>query len=129
MGNPGPVFASSNLQLGDVRSIGQNQKHLKLKLNQQQTISDVIVAWNLGDPAKYCAVTIISILRLYRNLMIGKEAEVCSFVPVTYNLKQIKQHLYQSIVCRNGATSSSDPRPHGDALSPRLPFGLRILAK
>ena len=48
MGNPGPVFASSNLQLGDVRSIGQNQKHLKLKLNQQQTISDVI-GWNLGD--------------------------------------------------------------------------------
>ena len=48
MGNPGPVFASSNLQLADVRSIGQNQKHLKLKLHHQQTISDVI-GWNLGD--------------------------------------------------------------------------------
>lgn len=48
MGNPSPVFASSQLQLTDIRSIGQEGRHLKLKVRHNRSSADV-VGWNMGE--------------------------------------------------------------------------------
>ncbi|MDF2572502.1 MAG: recJ: single-stranded-DNA-specific exonuclease RecJ, partial [Sporomusa sp.] len=46
-GNPSPVFACRNVKLGEKRQIGQENRHLKLKL-KNAAVSDVI-AWNMGE--------------------------------------------------------------------------------
>ncbi|QDR80849.1 single-stranded-DNA-specific exonuclease RecJ [Sporomusa termitida] len=48
-GNPSPVFACRNIQLGEKRLVGQQGRHLKLKLNHV-AVNDVI-AWNQGELA------------------------------------------------------------------------------
>lgn len=48
MGNPSPVFASSQLRLADIRSIGQDGRHLKLKVCHDQSSVDVI-GWDMGE--------------------------------------------------------------------------------
>lgn len=48
MGNPTPVFACRELQVADLRSIGQDGKHLKLKVRRQNSTGDVI-AWGMGE--------------------------------------------------------------------------------
>lgn len=48
-GNPSPVFACRNIPLGEKRLVGQQGRHLKLKL-KQDSVNDVI-AWNLGELA------------------------------------------------------------------------------
>jgi single-stranded-DNA-specific exonuclease len=47
MGNPSPVFASSQLQLTDIRPIGQEQRHLKCKVFHKCTTAEVI-GWDMG---------------------------------------------------------------------------------
>ncbi|WP_425061197.1 hypothetical protein SCACP_19800 [Sporomusa carbonis] len=46
-GNPSPLFACRNVQFKEKRLIGQQSRHLKLKLNNT-TVNDVI-AWNMGE--------------------------------------------------------------------------------
>ncbi len=48
-GNPSPVFACRNIQLGEKKLVGQQGRHLKLKLNHA-AVNDVI-AWNMGELA------------------------------------------------------------------------------
>lgn len=50
MGNPTPVFACRELQVADLKSIGQNGKHLKLKVRRQNSTGDVI-GWGMGEMA------------------------------------------------------------------------------
>lgn len=50
MGNPTPVFACRELQVADLRPIGQDGKHLKLKVRRQNSSGDVI-AWGMGEMA------------------------------------------------------------------------------
>ncbi|HWR40970.1 MAG TPA: single-stranded-DNA-specific exonuclease RecJ [Patescibacteria group bacterium] len=51
-GNPAPLFAERALPLADVRTLGQEQKHLKLQLGADffTEVKD-IVAWNIGAMA------------------------------------------------------------------------------
>ena len=51
-GNPSPLFAGRAIALADVRTLGQQQQHLKLQLHTgaKHTIRDV-VAWNMGPLA------------------------------------------------------------------------------
>ena len=42
LGNPGAVFATKNVELTDVRTVGNSAKHLKLKLKQNEHIFDSI---------------------------------------------------------------------------------------
>ncbi len=46
-GNPSPVFACHNVELREKRLIGQQSRHLKLKL-KNATVKDVI-AWNMAE--------------------------------------------------------------------------------
>ena len=46
-GNPSPVFACHNVEIKEKRLIGQQSRHLKLKLNHA-AVKDVI-AWNMGE--------------------------------------------------------------------------------
>ncbi|HWR09413.1 single-stranded-DNA-specific exonuclease RecJ [Sporomusa sp.] len=46
-GNPSPVFACQNVQLREKRLVGQQNRHLKLKL-KNVSVNDVI-AWNMGE--------------------------------------------------------------------------------
>ncbi|HWR45357.1 single-stranded-DNA-specific exonuclease RecJ [Sporomusa sp.] len=46
-GNPSPVFACQNVQLGEKKLVGQQSRHLKLKL-KNSAVNDVI-AWNMGE--------------------------------------------------------------------------------
>lgn len=50
MGNPSPVFACRELQVADFKPVGQNGKHLKLKVRRQNSTGDVI-AWGMGSMA------------------------------------------------------------------------------
>ncbi len=52
MGNPSPVFACENLDLKDIRTLGKEAQHLKLKVAQGNCINDV-VAWRLGELADH----------------------------------------------------------------------------
>lgn len=45
--NPSPVFACRNVKLREKRLVGQQNRHLKLKL-ESVAVNDVI-AWNMGD--------------------------------------------------------------------------------
>ncbi|KPJ66180.1 hypothetical protein AMJ44_08810, partial [candidate division WOR-1 bacterium DG_54_3] len=49
-GNPPPVFVSRNLDLADVRRVGSDGKHLKLKLSDGEISLDTI-GFNLGNLA------------------------------------------------------------------------------
>lgn len=42
LGNPGPVFKSSAVEVLDVRAVGRDAKHLKLKLKQDEHLFDSI---------------------------------------------------------------------------------------
>lgn len=46
-GNPSPVFACRNIEFSEKRLIGQQSRHLKLKL-KNTAVNDVI-AWNMGE--------------------------------------------------------------------------------
>lgn len=50
MGNPSPVFACEDLVLKDVRTLGQEAQHLKLKVSQGDSMKEV-VAWRMGELA------------------------------------------------------------------------------
>jgi single-stranded-DNA-specific exonuclease len=50
MGNPTPVFACKGLRVQDLRSVGQDGRHLKLRVRRQQSSGDVI-AWGMGELA------------------------------------------------------------------------------
>ena len=50
MGNSSPVFACEDLDLKDIRTLGKEAQHLKLKVAQNNCINDV-VAWRLGELA------------------------------------------------------------------------------
>lgn len=50
MGNPSPIFACENLALKDVRTLGQEARHLKLKVSQGNASKEV-VAWRMGELA------------------------------------------------------------------------------
>ena len=50
MGNPAPVFACRDLQVTDFRAIGQEGKHLKLRVRRQNSSGDVI-GWGMGELA------------------------------------------------------------------------------
>ncbi len=47
MGNPNPLFACRDLIIDDMRSIGQEGKHLKLRVRRETASGDVI-AWQMG---------------------------------------------------------------------------------
>ena len=47
MSNPSPVFACSHVKLADIRSMGQDRRHIKLRVNRQNTTTNVI-GWNMG---------------------------------------------------------------------------------
>ena len=47
MGNPSPLFACRKVKVMQKKAIGQQGKHLKLKVKNSQTVGDV-VAWNMG---------------------------------------------------------------------------------
>ena len=53
LGNPAPLFAEQALAVADVRTLGQDKKHLKLRLHTgvAVTAKDVI-AWNMGPQAE-----------------------------------------------------------------------------
>jgi single-stranded-DNA-specific exonuclease len=51
MGNHSPVFACKDIVVEDVRTIGQEARHLKLKVNQKNVSNDV-VAWQMGGLAE-----------------------------------------------------------------------------
>jgi single-stranded-DNA-specific exonuclease len=42
LGNPGPSFVSKNVEILDIRAVGRDAKHLKLKLKQDEHIMDTI---------------------------------------------------------------------------------------
>lgn len=42
LGNPTPTFATSEVEVSDIRTVGQGAKHLKLKLKQDEQIFDAI---------------------------------------------------------------------------------------
>jgi single-stranded-DNA-specific exonuclease len=48
VGNPQPVFASKKVMITDIRTIGNEGKHLKLRLKSQGTVLDAI-AFNQGQ--------------------------------------------------------------------------------
>jgi single-stranded-DNA-specific exonuclease len=50
MGNPAPVFACRDLVLDDVRTIGQDGRHLKLRVRKKNGVTDVL-AWQMGELA------------------------------------------------------------------------------
>jgi single-stranded-DNA-specific exonuclease len=50
MGNPEPVFATNDVLVGEVRAIGKENAHLKLKVKQGKHIFDAI-AFGMGDLA------------------------------------------------------------------------------
>ena len=50
MGNPSPIFACEDLALKDVRTLGQEAQHLKLKVSQGNSTKEV-VAWRMGELA------------------------------------------------------------------------------
>jgi single-stranded-DNA-specific exonuclease len=54
MGNPSPVFMAKNLVIDNVRSIGQDGRHLKLKVKRRNSTNDV-VAWEKGALADQLA--------------------------------------------------------------------------
>lgn len=47
MGNPSPVFACRQLPLADIRAIGQEKRHLKLRVRRQNAYTDVL-GWDMG---------------------------------------------------------------------------------
>jgi single-stranded-DNA-specific exonuclease len=47
MGNHSPVFACKDVAVKDIRTIGQEARHLKLKVSQKNVINEV-VAWQMG---------------------------------------------------------------------------------
>ena len=51
MGNHSPVFACKDIVVEDIRTIGQDARHLKLKVNQKNVTNDV-VAWQMGGLAE-----------------------------------------------------------------------------
>lgn len=51
MGNHSPVFACKDIVVEDIRTIGQEARHLKLKVNQENITNDV-VAWQMGGLAE-----------------------------------------------------------------------------
>ncbi|MDF2634946.1 MAG: single-stranded-DNA-specific exonuclease RecJ [Pelosinus sp.] len=50
MGNNSPVFACKDIVIEDIRTIGQEARHLKLKVSQKSVTNDV-VAWQMGELA------------------------------------------------------------------------------
>lgn len=42
LGNPGPSFVSKNVEIADIRTVGRDAKHLKLKLKQNEQVIDSI---------------------------------------------------------------------------------------
>lgn len=48
MGNPGPIFGSRRLKVTDIRTIGQDGRHIKLKINRKNTPTDVL-GWDMGE--------------------------------------------------------------------------------
>jgi len=51
MGNPRPIFACEELFLTDIRSIGQEGRHLKFRVKRKNCINDGI-AWEMGSLAQ-----------------------------------------------------------------------------
>lgn len=51
MGNHSPVFACKDAVIEDIRTIGQEARHLKLKVRQNNAFNDV-VAWQMGRLAE-----------------------------------------------------------------------------
>jgi single-stranded-DNA-specific exonuclease len=53
-GNPYPAFAALDLNMADIRAIGQFSQHLKLKVKTCENLSRTfeVVAWNFGTLAK-----------------------------------------------------------------------------
>jgi single-stranded-DNA-specific exonuclease len=47
MGNHSPIFACKDVEVKDIRTIGQEARHLKLKVSQKNVTNDV-VAWQMG---------------------------------------------------------------------------------
>jgi single-stranded-DNA-specific exonuclease len=47
MGNHSPVFACKDVVVNEIRTIGQEARHLKLKVSQKNAINEV-VAWQMG---------------------------------------------------------------------------------
>lgn len=50
MGNPRPIFACENAKLTEIRTMGQEQAHLRFKAKQQRACAAGL-AWNMGDAA------------------------------------------------------------------------------
>lgn len=50
MGNPSPVFACQELLLANIRPVGQDGRHLKLRVKSAATSGDVI-GWDMGNMA------------------------------------------------------------------------------
>ncbi|AIF51457.1 single-stranded-DNA-specific exonuclease RecJ [Pelosinus sp. UFO1] len=51
MGNQSPIFACKSVEIKDIRTIGQEARHLKLKVSQENITNDV-VAWQMGGLAE-----------------------------------------------------------------------------
>ncbi|AJQ27825.1 single-stranded-DNA-specific exonuclease RecJ [Pelosinus fermentans] len=51
MGNRSPVFACEDIEVEQVRTLGQEARHLKLKVKQKNITNDV-VAWQMGELAE-----------------------------------------------------------------------------
>lgn len=51
MGNRSPVFVCKDIEVEQVRTLGQEARHLKLKVKQKNSTNDV-VAWQMGELAE-----------------------------------------------------------------------------
>ncbi|MCX7780578.1 MAG: single-stranded-DNA-specific exonuclease RecJ [Negativicutes bacterium] len=49
-GNPAPILACRDLKVSDLRTVGQDGKHLKLRVRRQNLTGEVI-AWGMGEMA------------------------------------------------------------------------------
>ncbi|SDE59975.1 single-stranded-DNA-specific exonuclease RecJ [Sporomusa acidovorans] len=91
-GNPSPVFACRDVALGEKRCIGQQSRHLKLKL-KNNGVKDVI-AWNMGE--------------LSNNLTCDENIDL-AFVPKfnewqgQKNLQLVAQDIRQSLTSQTQA--------------------------
>lgn len=51
MGNHSPIFACKDVEVKDIRTIGQDAQHLKLKVSKKN-ITNEVVAWKMGGLAE-----------------------------------------------------------------------------
>ena len=84
MGNPEPVFATDNVTVLEIRKIGREQNHLKLKVEKDRKVFDA-VGFGMADTADIGEGDTVSIAyQISENEWSGKKS-------IQLKLKDIKQ--------------------------------------